>query len=172
MAWTMIDLVNLAESHLAATRRWVIEPGIRDGLLIDREISEEEHLAWFATIVTDTSQRVFAAMADGRHIGNFGYRNLFPRHRTGEFWMLIGPEHQGQHLGFPLLCRGLALGFGALTLRKIFANACTANTRAIALYARAGFRVEGILHAEQIYRGQPVDILRIALLADAFVDSN
>jgi UDP-4-amino-4,6-dideoxy-N-acetyl-beta-L-altrosamine N-acetyltransferase len=165
----MIDLVDLAESHLAATYRWVSDPSVRDGLLVDRKISTDEHRAWFAKLANDSSQRVFAALADGCHIGNFGYRNLLPGHGTGELWMFIGPEFQGRRMGFPMLNRGLEMGFGTLKLRKVLLNVDTTNVRALLLYARAGFHVEGLLHADQIYQDRPVDLLRMALMADAFV---
>jgi len=45
------------------------------------------------------------------------------------------------------------------------------NFRAVKLYARAGFRVEGLLCAEQIYQGRPVDWLRLALIANGVADS-
>jgi UDP-4-amino-4,6-dideoxy-N-acetyl-beta-L-altrosamine N-acetyltransferase len=165
----MINLIDLAESHLAATYRWVRDPSVRDGLLVNRKISAEEHRAWFAKLANDSSQRVFAVLVDGCHVGNFGYRNLLPGHGTGELWMFVGPEFQGRRMGFPMLNRGLEMGFGPLKLRKVLLNVDTANTRALLLYARAGFRVEGLLHAEQIYHDRPVDLLRMALMADAFV---
>ena len=161
-----IKLEPLARDHLAATLRWISDERIRRGLLVGREITTEGHGAWFAALQEDRSQAVYAALADGAHIGNFGYRLLSPPHASGELWMYVGPEYQGRGLGKDMLQAGLAKGFEQHSLRKIYLRVHTGNARAIMLYARAGFAVEGVLAREELFRGEPVDMLRMALFRD------
>ena len=158
-----VTLQPLAPEHLAASFRWINDERIRAGLLVDRVISEEAHQAWFTALAADESQAVFAVIAGDFHVGNFGYRHLSPRHRSGDLWMYLGPEHQGRGLGDAMLKAGIWKGFDGLALRKIYLQVRTDNVRAISLYARAGFRVEGVLQGEQMYAGQAVDMLRMAL---------
>ncbi|WP_451988187.1 GNAT family N-acetyltransferase [Azospirillum endophyticum] len=160
-----VTLAPLGEAHLARSLSWINSDSVRDGLLVDRLITIQEHRAWFAALNRDELQAVFAASATGIHVGNFGYRHLAPKHGTGEMWMFLGPEHQKRGLAFPMLKAGISKGFSSLGLRKIVLHVAIGNARAVSIYARAGFQVEGVLRAEQMYRGQPMDLLRMALFA-------
>jgi RimJ/RimL family protein N-acetyltransferase len=162
-----MELVELEERHLDATYRWISDQEVRWGIVIDRVITPESHRSWFAHQKADTSQVVYAVMAADDHVGNFGYRQLNPQHATGDLWMYMGNEFRGRSLGGQVLQKGLEAGFGALQLRKISLSVRIENTRAVLIYARAGFRVEGVLHAEQLYQRRPVDMLRMGLLRGA-----
>ncbi len=159
----IVELVPFAEAHLETTYRWMSDSSLRWGLLVDGEITWEDHRAWFAAQQSDSTRATFAVLVDGEHVGNFGYRHLSPRHRTGELWMYLGPDHHNKGLAEPAMAEGLRRGFQTLELRKIYLVVRTDNLRAIRLYARAGFVVEGILQAEQLFDGRPVDVIRMAL---------
>lgn len=161
-----VELQPLAPEHLDDTLRWINDARVRDGLLVDRVISAKAHRDWYSALAGDKSQVVYAALANGIHCGNFGYRHLSTRHSSGDLWMYLGPEHQGRGLGAAMLDAGLTRGFNELGLRKIALQVRTDNVRAITLYARAGFRVEGVLRGEQMYSGNPVDLLRMALVRE------
>jgi RimJ/RimL family protein N-acetyltransferase len=163
---THITLEPLAREHLAATLRWITDERVRRGLLVGHDITAEGHGAWFAALQEDRSQAVYAALADSAHVGNFGYRLLSAQHASGELWMYVGPEHHGHGLGKGMLEAGLAKGFEQHSLRKIYLRVHTGNARAIMLYARAGFSVEGVLAREELFGGEAVDMLRMALFRD------
>lgn len=160
-----VTLTPLREAHLAQSLQWINTESVRNGLLLDRAITFQEHRAWFAALSQDALQAVFAASAAGIHVGNFGYRHVTPKHGTGEMWMFLGPEHQGRGLAFSLLEAGVSAGVSSLGLRKIVLHVASDNARAVSIYARSGFQVEGVLRAEQMHRGQTVDLLRMALFA-------
>jgi RimJ/RimL family protein N-acetyltransferase len=163
---TFVTLEPLARNHLAATLRWISDERIRRGLLVGRDITPAQHSAWFAALQEDRSQAIYAALENGAHIGNFGYRLISSQHASGELWMYVGTEHQGRGLGKAMLDAGLAIGFERHSLRKIYLRVHAGNARAIVLYARAGFAVEGLLAREELFRGEPVDMLRMALFRD------
>ena len=171
-----VTLVPLAECHLETHYRWMTDDRIRQMLLFEREITREDHRRWFEGVVQDAGERVYAGLVEqldggaALHFGSFGYRQLSARHRSGDLWMLVGPEYWGRSLGRALLAVGLGAGRAELGLRKIVAHVRTDNVRAAALYADAGFRVEGVLRAEQLFCGQPVDLLRMAVIANSSND--
>lgn len=78
--------------------------------------------------------------------------------------MYIGSQHQRQGLGRRALRAGVKIGFEGLGLRKISLSVRLDNACAVRLYAREGFIVEGVLRSERLYRGTPIDLLRMALL--------
>lgn len=157
-----VRLDALGEEHLDATRRWMADEDLRWGLLLDREVTPELHRGWFSRTKEDTSQAIFAIVADGAHAGNFGFRHIHRQHRTAELWMYLGAEHRGSGIAKPALRAGLDCGFGSLALRKISLLVRADNHRAVSLYTGAGFVEEGFLRAEQIYRGTAIDMIRMA----------
>lgn len=78
----------------------------------------------------------------------------------------VAPQAQSAGVGRALLDAAVeharARGARKLTLRVL-----GSNTRALALYERAGFVVEGTLVAEYLLEGRPVDDLLMALHLDA-----
>lgn len=78
----------------------------------------------------------------------------------------VAPAAQGAGVGRALIEAAVeqarARGARKLTLRVL-----GSNTRALALYERAGFVVEGTLVAEYLLEGRPVDDLLMALHLDA-----
>jgi len=156
-------LVPFGKAHLANTFCWVTDQHVREGMLIDREITLESHRAWFEAAMKDAAQAVYAAVAEDLHVGNFGYRHLSPQGRRGELWMYLGPEYQRRHLSGPLLQAGLQQGFGQLGLRTIDLHVRADNAAALALYERAGFQVARIETAARTIGGRAVDIVHMVL---------
>jgi RimJ/RimL family protein N-acetyltransferase len=161
---TDVALTPLAEEHLGNLLHWLEDQAIRDGILSDQVITPAGHRSWFRAQRQDASQAVFAILGGSRHVGVLGFRSLSKRHETGELWMYIGSQHQRQGLGRGALRAGVEIGFNKLGLRKISLSVRIDNTPAVGLYAREGFIVEGVLRADRLYRGTPVDLLRMALL--------
>src|SRR5262249_8533390 len=143
-----IKLVELGEEHLETSFRWMSDEELRRGLLFDRAITPTSHRAWYADYRADPSQAIYAALSSESHVGNFGYRRIDRRHRTADLWMYIGLEYRGKGLARSVLRQGLDLGFGQLQLRKICLSVRADHVRALALYIRAGFVLEGILRAQ------------------------
>jgi RimJ/RimL family protein N-acetyltransferase len=156
-------LVPFGKAHLANSLRWVTDPQVREGMLIDRQITPESHNAWFEAVMKDPAQAVYAAIAQDIHVGNFGFRHLSPQGRSGELWMYLGPEHQRQRLSSPLLQAGLREGVGPLALGTIDLHVRADNAIARALYERAGFQVARIEAGARMMQGRAVDVVHMVL---------
>jgi RimJ/RimL family protein N-acetyltransferase len=159
-----VALTPLAEEHLGNLLHWLEDQAVRDGILSDQVITPAGHRSWFQAQRQDASQAVFAVLSGGQHVGALGFRSLSQRHQTGELWMYMGSQHQRRGLGRAALRAGVETGFNELKLRKISLSVRIDNARAVSLYAREGFIVEGVLRAERLYRGAPVDLIRMALV--------
>jgi RimJ/RimL family protein N-acetyltransferase len=158
-------VVELAERHLADMHRWMDDEIARAALLYERVVSLDDHRAWFARGADRDRERIYIGELDGRPIGLVGFRHIDARHRSGELWIVLDTDHRGRHLAGPLLEAGLARGFGELGFNKVRLHVRTDNRRAIRLFERAGFQHEGVLREEQMFRGRPVDLHAMGLLA-------
>ena len=83
----------------------------------------------------------------------------------GRLGMGLAAEARGQGLGRRLLERALAEGFG-MGLERIELEVFASNTRAVALYRRAGFVEEGRRRCARKLDGVCDDILMFGLLRD------
>ena len=83
-------------------------------------------------------------------------------HRRAEFQIIISPDHQGQ--GYASIATRLAMdyAFTVLNLYKLFLVVDVANTRAVAVYKKLGFREEGTLRNEFFVDGVYRDAYRMA----------
>jgi RimJ/RimL family protein N-acetyltransferase len=160
----MIALASFDASHLKATYRWIQQPDIRAGILFDRKVDQNSHAVWFATAMQDRSQAHYAILENNVHIGNFGYRNIDLHDGRGDLYMYLDADSRGRGAGTDALSAGLDKGFGEVGLRKITLIVRTDNVSAIHIYRKAGFAHEGLLKAEVMFEGKPVDVRRMGLL--------
>jgi RimJ/RimL family protein N-acetyltransferase len=101
--------------------------------------------------------------ASGRLVGLTNLTRIDRRSGTAYFGVVIGEKDcWGQGVAQETLTQVLRRG-AALGLRKILLEVAGDNPRAIALYRRAGFEIEGVLR-RQLPRGRDfVDILVMAI---------
>jgi RimJ/RimL family protein N-acetyltransferase len=113
----------------------------------------------------DPTRLTFAIelLASGRLIGLTNLARIDRRVGTAYFGVVIGEKDcWGQ--GFAREALGLMLRRAVrLSLRKILLEVASDNTRAIALYRRAGFETEGLLRAQQRRPDGFVDVLIMAM---------
>ncbi|NNN47805.1 spermidine N1-acetyltransferase [Vibrio sp. 2-2(8)] len=91
-------------------------------------------------------------------------------HRSGEFQIIITPEHQGKGFAQTLINKALDYSFTILNLHKIYLHVSTENEKAIHLYQKAGFIEEGHLVEEFFINGQYRDVKRMYILQNAYLN--
>jgi diamine N-acetyltransferase len=91
-------------------------------------------------------------------------------HRSGEFQIIITPEHQGKGFAQTLINKALDYSFTILNLHKIYLHVSTENEKAIHLYQKAGFVEEGHLVEEFFINGQYRDVKRMYILQNAYLN--
>lgn len=106
------------------------------------------------------------AELDGRVVGTIGLRvNPRPRRRhTADLGMAVDERVQGQGIGTAMLAAVVDLADGWLNLHRIELTVVRHNERAIRLYRRFGFEIEGTLRDFSFNDGRYADAYGMARL--------
>jgi putative acetyltransferase len=120
--------------------------------------------------LTERSEDHYALVATvaGEVVGNLGLTRLTRPRRAhvGEIGMGVRDAWQGKGVGSALMQAALDLADNWLGLRRLELNVHTDNERAIALYRKFGFEIEGTHRAYSLRDGAYVDSLSMARLIE------
>lgn len=122
---------------------------------------------WRERVARQNDQRHFlVACVGGRPVGNIGLMvEANPRRRhAASIGMGVHDDYAGRGIGRALLSAALDVADNWLNLTRIELSVYTDNERAIRLYHRAGFEVEGTLRNFAFRNGVLVDALTMARL--------
>ena len=137
---TTVALVPFTKDYVRRTFDWVCNAELQRSFLMRGEPTWEKHAAYFDRVLADTTQRVYAILAAGEHVGNCGFKNLMLPVGLGELWMYIGDRSvRGIGVGRATLANLLHEGFHAMHLETIYLHVADFNLPAIRLYRQAGF---------------------------------
>ncbi len=84
-------------------------------------------------------------------------------HRNAEFQIIIAPEHQGHHYASEAAALAIDYSFRVLNLYKLYLIVDKENEKAIHIYEKLGFEVEGVLRREYYINGRYRDVIRMAI---------
>jgi L-phenylalanine/L-methionine N-acetyltransferase len=124
---------------------------------------------WRKRLATnDDTQITLVATVAGEVVGNLGLtRFTRPRRaHVGEIGMGVRDDWQGKGVGSALMQAALDLADNWLGLRRLELSVYTDNARAVALYRRFGFEVEGTHRADALRDGDYVDSFSMARLIE------
>lgn len=121
--------------------------------------------------IHDNAERRFVVENESRElIGLVELIEIDYIHRSGEFQIIITPEHQGKGFAETLINKALDYSFTILNLHKIYLHVATENEKAIHLYEKAGFIEEGHLVQEFFINGQYRDVKRMYILQNKYLN--
>jgi L-phenylalanine/L-methionine N-acetyltransferase len=124
---------------------------------------------WRKRLTTnDDTQITLVATVAGELVGNLGLTRLTRPRRAhvGHIGMGVRDDWQGKGVGSALMQAVLDLADNWLGLRRLELRVYADNARAIALYRKFGFEVEGTHRAYAIRNGVYVDSLSMARLIE------
>lgn len=117
----------------------------------------------------DPQRHLLVACIGGRPVGNIGLMvEANPRRRhAASIGMGVHDDYAGRGIGRALLRAALDIADNWLNLTRVELTVYTDNERAIGLYRRAGFEVEGTLRSFAFRDGVLVDALTMARFRQA-----
>ena len=163
-----VSLRPLAEADLPDLLRWLHEPEVRqfwgtpeENLddLREEYIEPDVYPAWS-----------FVIHLDGRGVGLIQYSHRYPD--PDYFWdagidILIGePDARGRGAGIEAIRVLLRHLFEEKRLHRVTIDPEAGNPRAVHVYERAGFRLDGVLRHNDRVRDEYVDTQYLTILED------
>jgi len=108
---------------------------------------------------------VIRSLQPARAVGFVLFKNLNPAFRAAELGVRIGAEaDRGKGFGGSAIALALDYAWNSLNLHRVWLTVFAGNDRAIAAYARAGFREEGLMRQAAFSGGQWHDVMMMAAL--------
>lgn len=138
--------------------RFTFEPSVR--------LTREGLRAWYGSRA-EQPDRLDLAVTDratGELVGEVVLNEWDPDARSCSFRTLIGPRGRGRGLGTEAVRLIVGYGFERLGLRRVELAAYGNNARALHVYEKAGFVVEGVRREVRMRDGEWTDEVLMAIL--------
>lgn len=134
-----LQIVDFEDKHLNNTFNWMQDLELKRNFLIERDISKISHLEWYGNYLNDCTQKIFAIIADGNHIGNIGLKYLNINNKTAETWVYLGDrKFHGSGLAYQAYL-SLFEYLLNININCLCARIVEFNRPSIALYNKLGF---------------------------------
>lgn len=128
-----------------------------------------ELTALYDAHVHDQGERRFVIECNHENAGLVELVEIDYVHRRAEFQIVVMPEYQGKGLASAATKLALDYGFSVLNLYKLYLLVDKENSKAIHVYEKLGFVVEGELKHEFFVQGQYRDAIRMCLFQHEYL---
>lgn len=162
-------LRNIADNEIELMLAWRNEPTVRVNMYTRHEISIEEHLAWWRSTAIRLDQRYFMYERLGTPLGIAAFTtiDIHNRNATWAFYASpSAPKGTGSRMEFLMLEHA----FTALELSKLYCEVLAINSSVVKLHRKFGFSIETTLKNQYIANNSPVDIYRLSISADIWLE--
>ncbi|WP_437890999.1 spermidine N1-acetyltransferase [Phytobacter sp. V91] len=119
--------------------------------------------------IHDQSERRFVIECGNAKAGLVELVEINHVHRRAEFQIIISPEYQGKGLASQAARLAMDYGFMVLNLYKLYLIVDKENEKAIHIYRKLGFRVEGELIDEFFINGEYRTTIRMCIFQHAWL---
>lgn len=132
----------------------------------NRNLTLKKEKIWIRKAVKDRINRHFAIeTANREHIGAVSLENVDLKHHRATFGIFIGDKkYWNQGLGTDAAKTIINYGFAKLKLHRIELSVMSYNPRAIRVYKKLGFKLEGKKREHVFYKSRYRDSLNMAIL--------
>lgn len=120
--------------------------------------------------IHDQSERRFIIDKSGVNIGLVELIEINHIHRRAEFQIIIDPVHEGKGYAVAATKMAMEYAFFVLNLYKLYLVVDNENAKAIHIYKKLGFEVEGVLRDEFFVNGCYHDVTRMCIFQSQFAE--
>lgn len=152
----------LAEEDLARILSWRNHPDIRQQMLTQHEISQEEHQQWFERASQDAHKRLLIVEEAGVAIGFLNFKGV--EHAGVADWGFYTAPGAAKGSGKKICATALNTAFGDFKLHKVCGQALASNAASVSLHLALGFSQEGRLREHGRIDSGYQDLLCFGLL--------
>lgn len=152
---------------------WRNDPDIAQVLVgMIHFVSPEREKKWIENAIHNDRNDVRLAVCvgkTGKYIGNISLTSINWVNRNAEFSIFIGDKREwSKGYAYDAMRQILAYGFTQMGLQRIYLHVLEDNTKAIDLYAKAGFSKEGVLRQHVFRNGGYKNIVMMSLLKEEY----
>lgn len=119
--------------------------------------------------IHDQSERRFIIEYEGGPVGLVELVEINHIHRRAEFQIIIDPAHQGKGFAGDAVKLAMDYAFSVLNLYKLYLIVDKENQKAIHIYNKLGFEVEGELKQEFFVNGEYRSAIRMCIFQPQFL---
>jgi len=165
-------LRKIEPDDLPAVLAWRNSPEVRDYLFATKEISADEHRAWYERLRTDHSKEVFVITdLAGQPLGLAQLFDIdYPNSRAEWGFYISDPRNRRAGYGAEAEYLILRYAFDELKLHRIYCHTLAFNKSVLSLHERFNFKQEGVLRAHIRRDNQPHDVVITAILKEEFAE--
>lgn len=120
--------------------------------------------------IHDQSERRFIVEKNTVMIGLVELVEIDYIHRRAEFQIMIDPHYQGNGYAKETTCLAMHYAFSVLNLHKLYLVVNTTNEKAIHIYKKVGFSIEGELQDEFFVDGQYHNAIRMCMFQKDYLE--
>ena len=157
-----LSFVHKLNNNANVMRYWFEEPY---ETLIELNALYDQH-------IHDQTERRFVVVCNGENAGLMELVEIDLIHRRAEFQIIVSPDQQGKGVATRATKLAMDYGFGVLNLHKIYLIVDSDNKKAIKIYEKSGFRIEGQLLQEFFVNGKYRDAIRMCLFQKDFLEKS
>jgi len=159
-----VILVPFTRKHVDLTFQWVRDAEFQRLFLMRGEPTWEKHTAYFENALKDRTQRIYAILYEGRHVGNGGIKNISFGQKEAELWVYVGLSAI-RRKGIGKHATGLLVSeaYESLQLLTIYVHVAAFNIAAFRMYASLGFSVVSRQDIPEEWHDRQTEIVRMRL---------
>ncbi len=164
MVIRLINFIDTERELLLEVRNWRNSLEVTQYFIIEN-ISYETHENWLENKIKKGLDQAFIIYDDNQPQGCVYLKNIDLKNKTAEFGIFLKPNvARDKNIGTIATHKILEYGFDCLCLEKICLEVLSFNHRAIHLYKKFNFQVEGILRSHVIKDNKRTDVHLMGLL--------
>lgn len=154
-----LRFVHLLDNNASVMRYWFEEPY---EAFVELSDLYDKH-------IHDQSERRFVVEFEGDKAGLVELVEINHIHRRAEFQIIIAPSHQGKGLASKAVKLAMDYGFSVLNLYKLYLIVDKENKKAIHIYTKLGFDIEGELIHEFFINGEYRNTIRMCIFQQQYL---
>ena len=168
-----VVLREFRSEDISGMRAWATDPNVTRFLSsrFMKPQSWEQTESYLRSVLNGDAGGVNFVIAEKGSLKYMGQCNLIMidhQSRRATLAIVLPAEHHGKGYGGEAIRLLLKYAFEQLNLNRVTLNVIEDNLRAIALYERCGFVIEGRLRQEQFQDGWYKDVLVMGVLREEY----
>jgi len=160
-----IKLRVLEKDDLTFLHKLHNDPNVMDFWFSESHLSMEKLKQNYEERLEDDNLRQFILTQEDNRLGFIGIVRISNKNRNGEFVIMIDPDHQGNGYAKAATKLAMSYAFNQLNLHKLYLTVDKVNKKAVHIYEKAGFQVEGEKKEHFFVNGSYHDAISMYVLA-------